>query len=103
LVGLAAFVSLGALVGGWLRAEAVLALANLLWVLFLGCGLLLPVAALPETLAAAVSLSPPGALGEGMRAATLGRPLQVAQSWGILALWAGLLAFLASRALRWSD
>jgi len=103
LAGLAAFAAMGALVGGRLRAEAVLALANLLWVLFLGCGLLLPLSALPDGPAAAVALTPPGALGEGLRAATLGQPVVVAQAVGVLAAWAAVLGALAARALRWSD
>ena len=47
VLGTTAFLGLGLLIAGTLRAEAVLALANLAWVLFLGLGLLLPVATLP--------------------------------------------------------
>jgi len=103
LGGLIAFAAMGALVGGRLRAEAVLALANLLWVLFLGCGLLLPVTALPDALATALALTPPGALGEGMRAATLGPSAMAVRAVGVLAVWALGMGFLAFRLLRWSD
>ena len=47
VIGAACFVSLALLLAGVLRAEAVLALANLLWIIFLGLGLLLPVDTLP--------------------------------------------------------
>ncbi|MGB7448241.1 MAG: ABC transporter permease [Ornithinimicrobium sp.] len=103
LLGSAVFIALSAVVGGRLRAEAVLALANLLWVLFLGCGLVLPAETLPGSLATVALLSPPGALGEGMRAATLGHPAVVAQSAGVMLAWAVVLGLLATRTLRWSD
>jgi len=103
VVGCAAFVALSAVVGGRLRAEAVLAVANVLWVLFLGCGLVLPVQTLPGLLATVATWSPPGALGEGMRAATLGQPAVAARSAGVLLVWALGLGVLASRTLRWSD
>jgi len=93
-LGTAAFVGLAVLVGGTLRAEAVLALANLLWLLFVAGGALLP---LPE--GSWLRFLPPGALGEGLRAATAGEADVPAAA--VLALWAVVLGLLARRTLRW--
>ena len=60
LLGSAAFVALALLLAGTLRAEAVLAVANLVWVLLLGLGVLVPTDLLP------------GALAHGGRAAAVG-------------------------------
>ena len=66
-LGTAAFVALGLLVAGLLRAEAVLALANLVWVLLLAGGaVLLPAEQLPARLAGVARALPSGALGEGL-------------------------------------
>lgn len=102
LGGTAAFVALAFLVAGTLRAEAVLALANLLWVVMLGLGVLLPVERLPSAVAALARVSPGGALGELMRAAWTGG----ATPWwalGTLSVWAVLGGFVAARTFRWSD
>ena len=64
LLGTATFVSLALLVAGTLRAEAVLAVANLLWVVLLPLGLLLPADRLPGVAAAVAPWTPGGALGE---------------------------------------
>lgn len=101
--GCAAFLALAALVGGVLRAEGVLALANLAWVLFLGCGLLFPLAALPDALAQVLLFTPPGALGEGLRSALAGADTFPLLSVVILLGWATVIGAIASRALRWSD
>ncbi|GAA4422813.1 ABC transporter permease [Georgenia halophila] len=99
--GAAAFVALAMLLGGTLRPEAVLALANLLWVLMAaGGGLLVPAESLPAALAAVVRVLPSGALGEGMRTlATTGGldPYAVA----VLAVWTVVGAWLAARFFRW--
>ena len=102
LVGTGAFVSLAFLVAGTLRAEAVLAVANLLWVLFLPLGLLLPVDRLPGAAAAVAPWTPGGALGELLRGALGGEPtpwtaLAVLVTWGVAA------AAAAIRWFRWSD
>ncbi len=94
-LGGAAFVALAVLVGGTLRAEAVLAVANLLWVLMVaGGGVLLP---LPE--GSLLRWLPPGALGEGLRAAIAG--VADTPSALVLLAWAGVLGLLARRSLRW--
>ncbi|KAE8763470.1 ABC transporter permease [Georgenia thermotolerans] len=101
LLGAAAFVSLALLIGGTLRPEAVLAVANLLWVLMAGAGgLLLPADTLPGPLAQVVVLLPSGALGEGLRLlATTGR-LDLA-ALAVLAVWTAAGSWLAARYFRW--
>jgi ABC-2 type transport system permease protein len=57
-LGTAGFTALGLLLGGTLRAEIVLALANLLWFVFAGVGArLTPSGALAESLTQAMTLS----------------------------------------------
>ncbi|TQM04007.1 ABC transporter permease [Pseudonocardia kunmingensis] len=77
LLGCAAFGALGILLGGSLRAEVTLAVANLVWfVLLLAGGIVVPLAQLPGPLATVGALLPSGALAEGLRAtlATGGPP-----------------------------
>lgn len=100
LLGSAAFTSFGLILAGRLRAEAVLALANLLWVLLLvGGGLVLPASTLPAPLAAIALLLPAGALGEALRTALQTGGLDVL-ALGVLAAWTVLLAALAGRLFR---
>jgi ABC-2 type transport system permease protein len=93
-LGSSTFVSLAVVLGGTLRAEAVIALANLLWVVMLAAGALLPLDA-----GSPLRFLPPGALGEGLRAAVLGG-FDVVSAL-VLLLWGGGLAAVARRALRW--
>ncbi len=102
ILGAGCFVALAALIGGLLRAEAVLAVANLLWVLFLGLGLLLPTSVLPGPLAMLARLLPSGALGDGARHALLDGGWPLAE-WAVLLVWGVLAAALATRFFRWSD
>lgn len=103
LVGTATFVALALLFAGTLRAEAVLALANLAWALMAGAGgVLVPAARYPAPWDRIVALLPPGALADGMRAATI----EQAVAWGPLAVLAGwglLFALATVRLFRWSD
>jgi len=100
-LGAAAFVSLAMLLAGTLRAEAVLALANLIWVVLLGLGLLLPVARLAGPLQGLATALPSGALGEAMRASLVSGSWPWAQ-WGVLVLWGALAALVTTRLFRWS-
>ena len=101
VAGTAAFVSLGLLLAGTLRAEAVLAGANLVWVLLLvGGGVVVPAQGLPGPLAAVAPLLPSGALGEGMRAALLGGG-SVLGPLAVLGAWAAAAAAAANRWFRW--
>jgi ABC-2 type transport system permease protein len=90
LAGTASFVALGLLLAGTLRAEAVLAAANLVWVLLLaGGGVVLPPHRLGP-LAGVATLLPSGALGDFLRTACQsGRvdwnALTVLVTWGVVA------------------
>ncbi len=103
LVGTWAFVALALLLAGTLRAEGVLALANLIWVTLLGLGgVIVPPSQMPAGLSHVAALLPSGALGSGLRVAFIdGRlsaiPLLVLVAWGVVA------TVLASRTFRWSD
>jgi ABC-2 type transport system permease protein len=103
LVGTWTFVALALLLAGTMRAEAVLALANLVWVALLGLGgVIVPRTEMPSGLSHVAALLPSGALGDGLREAFLhgrlaGMPLLVLVVWGAVA------TVLASRTFRWSD
>lgn len=103
VVGSWAFVALALLLAGSLRAEGVLALANLIWILLLGLGgVIVPRAEMPAGLSHVAALLPSGALGDGLREAFIngrlaGVPLLVLVVWGTVA------TVLASRTFRWSD
>lgn len=101
-LGAGAFVGLALLIAGTLRAEAVLAVANLLWVVFLGLGLLLPTSLLPGPVGTLAAVLPSGALGDAMRAALLDGAWPWPQ-WLILGAWALLAGLLARRFFRFSD
>ncbi|WP_205413007.1 ABC transporter permease [Austwickia chelonae] len=102
LMGTTTFVAMALLLAGTLRAEAVLALANLLWVVMaFGGAVLLPAQGYPQWWASMVPLLPPGALSEGLRTAAQGSvavlPLLVLTVWGV-----GFTAATV-RFFRWSD
>jgi ABC-2 type transport system permease protein len=103
LLGTWAFAALALLLGGTLRAEGVLAIANLLWVALLGLGgVVVAGSELPDRYAAIVSLLPSAALGDSLRAALVeGRALPMA--WLVLVLWAFAATALTRRFFRWSD
>lgn len=96
-LGTAVFVAMGLLLGGTLRAEIVLAVANLLWFIFAGIGALtLETASIPRALGWVARLTPSGALTEALTQATA-----VSMDWfgiAVLAIW-GTVAALA--AVRW--
>lgn len=103
VLGVLAFASLAALVGGTLRAEAVLALANLLWIVLAAAGgVLIPADRFPEPWSTIVSLLPSSALGDGLRAALVDGAFPTGDII-VLAVWAAVTGLLASRLLRWSD
>jgi ABC-2 type transport system permease protein len=102
LLGSAAFVALALLLAGTVRAEAVLALANLLWVLLLGLGVLFPTDLLPGALGTVATLLPSGALGDGMRSALVDGEWPWVQ-WAVLAVWGLVGGALARRFFRWGD
>jgi ABC-2 type transport system permease protein len=101
LLGVAAFGSLGILVGGTLRAEVTLAVANLVWfVLLLAGGIVIPVGQLPGAIGVVAQYLPSGALAEGLRIAlATGRP-PGATPLLVLVGWTVLAGGIAVRAVR---
>lgn len=100
--GTAAFGALGALLGGALRAEAVLAIANTVWlVLLIAGGIVLSTDKLPSGVSAVAEALPSGALAEGLQEA-LGDGDWPWARLGILVLWAAGGAVCAARTLRLS-
>jgi ABC-2 type transport system permease protein len=101
LLGTLAFAGLGLLLAGTLRAEAVLALANGLFVLFLMVGgIVLPVDYLPVPLDTVARLLPASALADAFRIALsgVGDP---GPALATLAAWGVVAAGLAARTFRW--
>lgn len=103
LLGTWAFVALALLLAGTVRAEGVLALANLIWVLLLALGgVVVASTRLPGSLSTLVELLPSGALGDSLRDALLhGQPRF--GEWLVMLVWAVVASALASRLFRWSD
>ncbi|MBV9314627.1 MAG: ABC transporter permease [Pseudonocardia sp.] len=100
-LGCAAFSALGILLGGTLRAEIVLAVANIVWfALLLGGGIVLPVTRLPAPLATVAGLLPSGALAEGLRTALIDGRFPGLLSVLVLLSWAFVAAAAAARLIR---
>lgn len=100
-LGCAAFGALGILLGGTLRAEIVLAVANIVWfALLLGGGILLPVAQLPGPLGAVAALLPSGALAEGLHTALVDGRFPGIHPVLVLLGWAVVAAGIAARTVR---
>ena len=96
-LGTAGFAALGLLLGGTLKAEVVLAIANLLWFLFAGMAVLtLEGGAVPEAIRRAARLTPSGALTEALSWA-----MKLSVDWFGLALLAAWGLVAAVCALRW--
>lgn len=96
-LGTAAFAAMGLLLGGTLRAEIVLAVANLLWFVFAGLGALtVESGTVPRAVSLVARLTPAGALTEALTQA-----MSLSVDWfglAVLAVWGGLSALAA---LRW--
>jgi ABC-2 type transport system permease protein len=101
LLGCLAFGALGILLGGTLRAEITLAVANVVWfVLLLAGGIVVPLAQLPGPLAAVGALLPSGALAEGLRLTlSTGQP-PLAHQLLVLLGWAAVAGVAALRAVK---
>jgi ABC-2 type transport system permease protein len=89
VVGSGAFAGLGLLMAGTLRAEATLAVANGLYLVFLLLGgFILPLDRLPGPIEAVAHLLPAAALADAMRAALGGSGQDVLGPLALLAAWA---------------
>lgn len=101
VLGTAAFGALGLLIAGTLRAEATLAVANLVYVLLLvGGGLLVPLSRYPEAVRHVLELLPSGALGQGLRDTFTGAGPS-AFTTVVLLVWAVCASLLVSRTFKW--
>ncbi len=101
VLGAAAFAALAVLIAGTLRAEAVLALANgIFLVLIVFGGVLIPASAMPAALGTIVSALPSAALADGMRATLVDGSMPLGSA-AVLAIWTVAAALLARRFFRW--
>ncbi|MDT7713712.1 MAG: type transport system permease protein [Pseudonocardiales bacterium] len=101
LLGCAAFGSLGILLGGSLRAEITLAVANLVWfVLLLAGGIVVPLGMLPGPLAGVGAVLPSGALAEGLRTALSAGHAPSAVQVLVLVGWTVVASALALRTVK---
>jgi ABC-2 type transport system permease protein len=102
LTGTAAFSGLALLMAGTLRAEATLALANLVYIVLLGLGgVVFPLDKFPAAARPFLTLLPAGALATGLRSVLAygaGVPLR---DLAVLAAWAVVCIALAARTFRW--
>jgi ABC-2 type transport system permease protein len=102
LVGTAAFSGLALPMAGTLRAEATLALANLIYIVLLGLGgVVFPLTKFPAGARPLLTLLPTGALATGLRAVladAVGFPVR---DLLVLAAWAVVGIGLAARTFRW--
>ncbi|MFT4148015.1 MAG: ABC transporter permease [Micrococcaceae bacterium] len=101
ILGVAAFTSLGLLMGGTLRAEATLALANLIFVLLVAVGgLIYPSSMLPPVLRWFSEHSPSGALGDALRVA-LEQGQASPYAWIVLLVWIIVCTFGCVKFFKW--
>jgi ABC-2 type transport system permease protein len=99
-LGTAAFASIGLLVAGTLRAEATLAVANLVYLLLLAGGAVILPATAYGGFGDVATWLPSGALGEAMRDALVDGTI----AWrelAVLAGWAAVGSVIASRTFSW--
>jgi ABC-2 type transport system permease protein len=102
LAGTAAFSGLALLLAGTLRAEATLAVANLIYLVLLGVGgVIFPLTKFPPGVRAVLTLLPSGALSDGLRSVLQhGAGLPV-RDLAVLVVWAAAAIALAARTFRW--
>jgi ABC-2 type transport system permease protein len=104
LLGTLAFAGIGLLLAGLLRAETMLAVANVLFVLSLVLGgIVVPVDHLPAPLAAIAGALPAAPLADALRVALGASPAppDAAGSLALLAIWGVGAVVLAARTFRW--
>ncbi len=97
-LGTVAFGAVGVLLGGALKAEVVLALANVVWfALLLAGGIVVAVDALPSGMAEVVRFLPSAALTEGLTDALARGAAPDWSVWVTLLVWGGGAGALATR------
>jgi ABC-2 type transport system permease protein len=102
LLGTIAFAALGLAMAGALRAEATLAGANGLYLLFLLLsGSVLPLDHLPGLLQDLARILPAAALTDALRAAMTARATFPGGDLVVLAVWAIVMLAIAARTFRW--
>ena len=100
VVGTGTFAALGLFVAGILRAEATLAAANLIYLLFLAAGAVVLPSSSYGAFGHVTAWLPSGAMGGAMRHACLDGGV----AWrdlGVLLLWGALGTFLTAKTFRW--
>jgi ABC-2 type transport system permease protein len=101
LFGTVAFAGLGLLLAGLLRAEAMLAVANVLFVASLALGgVVVPLDQLPAPLAAVAAALPAAALSEVLRI-SFGAAGDATNALVLLGGWGAVASLLAARTFRW--
>ncbi|MEP7023264.1 MAG: ABC transporter permease [Actinomycetota bacterium] len=102
LAGTAAFSGLALLLAGTLRAEATLAAANLVYLVFLGLGgIVFPLTKFPVGAQHVLRLLPGGALSDGLRSLLQHGSALPGRDLLVLAVWAVVAVVLAARTFRW--
>jgi ABC-2 type transport system permease protein len=103
VVGTLSFGALGVLLGGALKAEVVLALANIVWfVLLLAGGIIVPPDAMPGALGDIVALLPSGALTDGMHTALVDGGVPGWHVFAVLIGWGAVATVVATRTTKLS-
>jgi ABC-2 type transport system permease protein len=102
LAGTAAFSGLALLMAGTLRAEATLALANLIYIALLGLGgVVFPLTKFPAAAHPYLTLLPAGALATGLRSVLAHSAGVPVRDLIVLVVWAAVGIGLAARTFRW--
>lgn len=101
VVGLAAFIALGLAIAGSLRPETTLALANLLFLIGVPLGIVIPVHAFPGGAQVPIALLPTAAVGESLRAASAGHIFWLPPI--VAACWAVGAAAAARKVFQWTS
>ena len=103
VLGTWAFVALALLLAGTLRAEAVLAIANLVWVVLLAVGgVIVPRTELPAGVSHVVAYLPSAGLADGLRSALVDGVLNL-PALAVVVAWGLVATVLAARLFRFDD
>jgi len=103
VLGTATFAAWGMTLAGLLRAEAVLAVANGLFLLLVMFGgVIIPPASLPEALGTLSSWLPSGALAQALRDCLVAQHAPSTPALLVMVIWLAVGSVIASRTFRWS-